>query len=313
MTDNAPKERSEPPAGVPLFPGVFLRGMLMGAADIVPGVSGGTMAFITGIYQRLITAISSIGPRLVLQWRREGFASVWAAVDGRFLLTLVSGIAVSVFTLARLIALLLETQPVLLWSFFFGLILASALVLTRRVQRWHGGTVAALLAGLAFAAMIGLSPAVSLPVAPASFFVAGFIAICAMILPGISGSFVLVLLGLYPAVLEAIRGFDLIPLGLFAVGAACGLLMFSRVLRWLLATYHSTTLATLTGFLFGSLPVVWPWKLPTPASELLHPVWPSSYAAAGVVAPSLLWCLLLMVLGVGAVWLLESRWGGLER
>ena len=271
MTDNAPKATSAPPAGTPLFPGVFLRGMLMGAADIVPGVSGGTMAFITGIYQRLISAISSIGPHLLLQWRREGFASVWAAVDGCFLLTLLSGIAVSVFTLARLIALLLATQPVLLWSFFFGLILASALVLTRHVQHWHVGTVAALLAGLAIAATIGLSPAVNLPVAPASFFVAGFIAICAMILPGISGSFVLVLLGLYPAVLEAIRGFELIPLGLFAAGAACGLLAFSRVLRLLLANYHGTTLATLTGFLFGSLPVVWPWKLPAPVSELLHP------------------------------------------
>lgn len=311
MTDTPANEPSLQTSPTPL-PGVFLRGMLMGAADIVPGVSGGTIAFITGIYQRLINALSSIGPHLIGQWRREGFASIWAAVDGSFLLALVSGIAVSVLTLARVIATLLESQPVLLWSFFFGLILASALVLTRHVQRWHRGTVLALLAGLVVAATIGLSPAVTLPVAPLSFFVAGFIAICAMILPGISGSFVLVLLGLYPAVLQAIRGFELVSLALFATGALCGLLVFTRLLRWLLASYHSVTLATLTGFLFGSLPVVWPWKLPTTA-DLLHPVLPSSYAASGAAVPALTWCVLAMVVGAVAVWLLESRWGGLER
>lgn len=295
-----------------LFPGVLLRGVLMGAADIVPGVSGGTMAFITGIYHRLISAITSFDFPLLRcvisgQWR-EAFRRS----DAAFLATLLLGIAISVFSLARLITSLLDAQPLLLWSFFFGLILASAVVLTRHVSRWSLASGFGLLLGALFAGAIGVSPAFALPITPASFFVAGFFAICAMILPGISGSFILVLLGMYPPVLAAIESFDWMLLTLFSLGAGTGLLVFSRFLSYLLSSHHNPTLATLTGFLFGSLLVVWPWKAPPSDIGVMLPITPEEYAFA-YGDSKLILCVALILLGFLAVWLLESRWGGLER
>jgi putative membrane protein len=293
--------------------GIFLRGMLMGAADIVPGVSGGTMAFITGIYDRLLAAIAAFDLGLLPLLRRRDWRGTWRHVDGSFLLLLVGGILLSVFSLARLITFWLETQPLLLWSFFFGLILASALLLLRRVSDWHLPATLGLSLGAALAALLGLVPALSLPPVLASFFFAGFVAICAMILPGISGSFILVLLGMYAPVLEAIETLRLPALLLFAVGAGLGLLLFSRLLHYLLVSHHGSTLATLTGFLVGSLLVVWPWKLPRQVGEeLLMPVLPAAYAAAAG-DPRIVTCVLLMALGFAAVWLLENRWGGPER
>lgn len=302
----------DPAAGISLFPGVLLRGVLMGAADIVPGVSGGTVAFITGIYQRLLAAISAADVVLLRELLRGGWRSAWQRLDGAFLLALFCGIAISIFSLARLISAALESHPLQLWSFFFGLILASALVLNRHVATWRAGTVAGLLAGALLAAAVGVSPATELPIQPLSFFIAGFFAICAMILPGISGSFILVLAGMYEPVLEAIESLELLPLGCFGAGAACGLLLFSRLLNYLLREWHAPTLATLTGFLYGSLVVVWPWKLPSQAPGTALPVLPQRYAEA-VADPHLLACVGLMLLGFAMVWLLESRWGGPER
>ncbi|WOJ95391.1 DUF368 domain-containing protein [Congregibacter brevis] len=298
--------------GVSLIPGVLLRGVLMGAADIVPGVSGGTMAFITGIYERLINAITAFDVTLIRCVFERRWDEAFRRTDAAFLATLLLGIAISVFTLARLITLLLETQPLVLWSFFFGLILASALVLLRHVSGWSAPAVVGLSLGVLFATGIGLSPAFALPVAPWSFFVAGFFAICAMILPGISGSFILVLLGMYPVVLEAIESLDFVSLALFATGAGSGLLVFSRLLSYLLSEHHSPTLATLTGFLFGSLLVVWPWKAPGSDTGATVPVSPHYYSTQ-FGDNQLLFCLALMLLGFLAVWLLESRWGGPER
>jgi putative membrane protein len=298
--------------GQSLFPGILLRGMLMGAADIVPGVSGGTMAFITGIYHRLLGAISAVDLRALRMLLRGEWRSAWTHVDGSFLLVLVLGIGVSVFSLARIITYLLQTQPVLLWAFFFGLILASAVMLTRHVSKWSVPAVTGLLAGAVVAGFIGISPSLELPITSLSFFLAGFIAICAMILPGISGSFILVLLGMYPAVLEAIETAELVRLLLFALGAGCGLLVFSRLLNLLLQRFHAATLATLTGFLFGSLPVVWPWKIESLAGAALRPVSPQRYAEfAG--DSQLILCLLLTLGGFVMVWVLEYRWGGVER
>lgn len=293
-------------------PGVFLRGMLMGAADIVPGVSGGTMAFITGIYQRLLLAITAFDIGLLRLLARGELGAAWRAVDGAFLAALLAGIGASVFSLARLISALLENHALLLWSFFFGLILASAVVLLRHVGRWGIGAVLGLVAGVAAAAFVGLSPAFAFPGGPAGFFFAGFIAICAMILPGISGSFILVLVGMYAKVLSAVKSLDLLPLALFCLGAGAGLLAFSRVLRYLLERFHAATLATLTGFLIGSLPVVWPWKLNSLDEVPARPVSPSDYAAS-VADSSVVACVLLVGVGFAAVWLLERRWGGLER
>lgn len=293
--------------------GVFLRGMLMGAADIVPGVSGGTMAFITGIYGRLIGAISAVQVSTLRQVLRGEWAAAWRSVDGTFLLTLLAGIALSVFTLARLITGLLISHPLLIWSFFFGLIVASAVVLVRHVAHWSPSAMAGICAGALFAALIGLSPSLTLPVSSVAFFAAGFVAICAMILPGVSGSFILVLLGMYEPVLTAVKGLQWIPLFLLAAGAGSGLLLFTRFLNMLLERFHGPTLATLTGFLLGSLPVVWPWRASTSDSELARPVLPSTYEQLTAGDPAIMTCLLCMIIGLLAVWLLEFRWGGLER
>ena len=293
-----------------LIPGVFLRGMLMGAADIVPGVSGGTMAFITGIYHRLLAAISSVDPEFVKLVIARRWREAWDHCDGSFLLTLLGGIAVSIFSLARLITHLLETQPLMVWSLFFGLIFGSAITLTRHVDQWSPGAVIGLLLAAAVAVGIAYAPDMALPDSSISFFFAGFVAICAMILPGVSGSFLLVLLGMYERVLMAIETLDIVQIIIFAAGAGSGLLVFSRVLNLLLARYHSITLATLTGFLYGSLTVVWPWKLGEEGA--MQPAMPGAYAAE-FGSSALLPCLALMAIGLVLVALLESRWGGLER
>lgn len=292
--------------------GIFLRGMLMGAADVVPGVSGGTIAFITGIYHRLLKAISAVDFSMAGLLVRGEWRALWRAVDGNFLLTLVLGIATSVFSLAGLISHWLDTQPLLLWSFFFGLILASALVLMRHVSRWALAPASGLLLGAALAALVGLSPQLAMPGGPGSFFIAGFVAICAMILPGVSGSFILVVLGMYPAVLSAVESLELLPIVAFAGGAICGLLVFARLLSFLLERFHAVTLATLTGFLFGSLLVVWPWKLASAQTGRFLPVLPADYAVA-LGDSRLPFCLGLMAVGFAMVFLLETRWGGLER
>jgi uncharacterized membrane protein len=208
--------------------GVFLRGLLMGAADIIPGVSGGTMAFITGIYDTLLGAIRSFDIHFLAKLFRLDIAGAWKHVNGTFLLALLLGIATSIFSLARLVSWLLEAHPVPLWAFFFGLILASALVLLWEVRHWSAAVVLSLLVGIGIALLIAFSPAIRLDFGLAGVFLAGFVAICAMILPGISGSFVLVLLGMYGPVLEAIKGFDLVFILVFVLGCGSGLLCFSR-------------------------------------------------------------------------------------
>jgi putative membrane protein len=298
--------------------GIFLRGLLMGAADIVPGVSGGTVAFITGIYDTLVDSIRAVDMEFVRRLLKRDFAGAWQHVNGGFLLALLAGIATSIFTLAQLVSFLLEHHPVPLWAFFFGLILASAIVLLREVERWTAIRVLCLLVGVAVALTISLSPAMSLDGGYGGVFLAAFLAICAMILPGISGSFILVLLGMYGTVLAAIKGLDLPFMLVFALGAGAGLLCFSRLLHWLLHHYHQATMAVLTGFLFGSLTVVWPWKRVLawvegsrgqlkPAQQL--PVTPADFQVYSGQDPRLFTCLALMVLGFAIVWWVHARWG----
>jgi putative membrane protein len=301
--------------------GVFLRGMAMGAADIVPGVSGGTVAFITGIYPTLLASLRSIDLYLVRLFLRGDIAGCWRHVNGGFLLMLLLGIATSLLSLARLISYLLDTWPEPLWSLFFGLILASALVLLRQVERWNPARLLALATGLAVALLVGLSPQTGFVEGAAGIFLAGFIAICAMILPGISGSFILVLLGMYATVLAALKSLEIGLLLLFISGAVCGLLCFSRLLYWLLHHFRELTIALLTGFLFGSLVVVWPWKTVLswiqgssgalkPAQQ--WPVMPSEYLARTGDDPMLLVCLLAMVAGFALVWWVDHHGGRLQ-
>jgi putative membrane protein len=298
--------------------GIFLRGLLMGAADIVPGVSGGTIAFITGIYDTLLGSIRAFDLTFVGKLLKLDIAGAWQHVNGGFLLALLLGIGTSIFSLARIISWVLENHPVPLWAFFFGLILASALMLLREVERWTGGRVLCLLVGAGTAGFIALSPVLSLDVGLLGVFLSGFLAICAMILPGISGSFILVLLGMYGTVLTAVKSLDLLFLAVFAVGAGAGLLCFSRLLHWLLHHFHQATMALLTGFLFGSLAVVWPWKRVLdwvqgshgqlkPAQQL--PVSPAEFFSATGQEPMVWTCIALMALGFGLVWLIDTKWG----
>ena len=297
--------------------GIFLRGLLMGAADIVPGVSGGTMAFITGIYDRLISSIRAVDIEFVRKVLRFDIKGAWAHVDGNFLLPLALGIATSILSLARLISWVLENHPVPLWAFFFGLILASALVLMRQVDRWTAARIACLVVGTAIALYIGLSAAINFDIGTLGIFAAGFLAICAMILPGISGGFILVLLGMYGPVIEAVKTLDFAFLAVLAVGCAAGLMCFSRLLHWLLNHYRQAMMSLLTGFLFGSLVVVWPWKQVLSFVERSDgtlkpvqqvPVTPAEFTAHTAEPAQVMLCAVLMIVGFALVWIIQTRW-----
>lgn len=242
------------------YPLLVLKGIGMGAADVIPGVSGGTIAFITGIYEELVGAIRSFdltALRLLGQFDLRGF---WRHIHGGFLFSVLAGIAISVFSLAKLMKYLLESYPIFVWSFFFGLILASSWLVAREVKRWGIGTVVALVAGAVAAYVITVLSPASTPDAWWFIVLSGAVAICAMILPGISGAFILLLLGKYAYIIGAVSTFNVPVLLLFAVGAVVGIVSFSHLLSWLLAKYHGVTVALLTGFMVGSLNKIWPWK-----------------------------------------------------
>lgn len=286
----------------------------MGAADIVPGVSGGTVAFITGIYTRLLGAIRAFNLTAVSLLLKRQWTALWQHVDGSFLLALVAGIAVSIFSLARIVLWLLNNHPEPLWALFFGLIFASGLALRSRVDVWGPIELLLLVLGCAVAIGISILPPLPLGSGMLAFFVAGMIAICAMILPGISGSFLLVLMGMYSEVLQAIQSLHIVSLIVFATGAGLGLMGFSRILHWLLQRWAGKTTAALTGFLFGSLVIVWPWKqtvsvyydrhgVEQPLRQLV--VGPTDYLLSTGEDPRLLLCFVLMVFGFGLVTLIS--------
>ncbi|GAB5418417.1 MAG: DUF368 domain-containing protein [Crocinitomicaceae bacterium] len=232
----------------------------MGAADVVPGVSGGTIAFITGIYQELIESLNNINLGALKMLFKEGIKPFWKHINGTFFVFLFGGIILSVLSLAKGVSFLLENEPVLLWSFFFGLIIASVWFIGKSIKKWNAPVVIALLIGTGVAFYISTIQTVAKVDAEWYILLSGAIAICAMILPGISGSFILVLLGSYRVVIEAIKERDLVIIGLFAVGCAIGLMTFARVLKVLFARFKEVTIALLTGFMIGSLYKVWPWK-----------------------------------------------------
>lgn len=239
---------------------ISLKGVAMGAADVVPGVSGGTIAFISGIYEELIGSINQVNLKLLTTLKDQGIAAAWKQVNGNFLLSLLIGIGVSVLSLAKLIRHLLETQPVLIWAFFFGLVLASIIFVGKKITRWYPGTIILLIAGGVLAYFITTLTPQEAEVTYLYVFLSGALAICAMILPGISGSFILLLLGMYKPVLDAIHFRDLGVIAVLMGGAVVGLLSFSRLLKWLFDHYENLTLAVLTGFILGSLNKIWPWK-----------------------------------------------------
>jgi len=232
----------------------------MGAADVVPGVSGGTIAFISGIYEELITSINNVNISLLKTFYKDGFKAGWKQLNGNFLIALFLGIGISIVSLAKGLKWLLENEPVLLWSFFFGLVLASILFVGKQITKWNLWVVIGLIAGTFLAFYITTLPSLSSNDSYWFLFLAGALAICAMILPGISGAFILVLLGAYGPVLDALNNRDVKTLAIIGCGAIVGILSFSKLLKWLFKHYHNLTLAILTGFIFGSLNKIWPWK-----------------------------------------------------
>jgi len=292
---------------------LYIKGIAMGAADVVPGVSGGTIAFITGIYDELLRSIGAI-PGAALLLLRGRVQDAWRAANANFLLILLGGILTSVFSLAKLITYLLEDHPILIWSFFFGLILVSVHLVGKEIQRWDLLRILGLILGIAFAYLITVAAPVQWSSSGLSLFFAGAIAICAMILPGISGSFILVLLGLYPVVLAAVKTLDIGTLTIFAVGCLVGILSFARVLSWMLERWRDLTLAFLTGLMLGSLNKVWPWKETltwrtnsqgerTPLLE--QNISPDSYASLTGQDPQLMLAVLMGVAGIVLVLGLE--------
>lgn len=239
---------------------LFLKGIGMGSADVVPGVSGGTIAFITGIYEELLNSIRSVDGQaigLLLKFKIAGF---WQKINGNFLAAVFGGIIVAVLSLAKLLSYLLATHPIQLWSFFFGLIVASTILVGKQVTKWSAGSIVTGLVGIVLAYLITITSGAQTTNATWFVFVAGMIAICAMILPGISGSFILVLLGKYIFILSAVKELKVGIILIFMAGCLVGILSFSHILSFLLKKYYNLTITFLMGIMIGSLNKVWPWK-----------------------------------------------------
>ncbi|WP_067033398.1 DUF368 domain-containing protein [Allomuricauda sp. CP2A] len=289
---------------------ITLKGMAMGAADVVPGVSGGTIAFISGIYEELITSINNINLSLFTTLKKEGIKAAWNKVNGNFLLSLFFGIFISVLSLAKFLSWLLENEPILLWSFFFGLVLASIFFVGKEITKWTLGTIVVFLLGAAVAYFITeLPPSENVDSLP-YLFLSGALAVCAMILPGISGAFILVLLGSYKTILDAVHERDIKIILTVGVGAIFGLLSFARLLKWMFNHYKNITLALLTGFILGSLNKIWPWKKVLETKTFGEKtivvddmnVWPSAFEGDN----QLILAIILAMIGFSLIFILEK-------
>ena len=295
---------------------ISLKGIAMGAADVVPGVSGGTIAFISGIYEELITSINNIDLSLFKTLKKEGIKAAWKQLNGNFLLALLLGIGISILSLAKIIKSLLNNEPVLLWSFFFGLVIASILFIGKQIEKWNWQAIVGFVLAAAVAYYITVLPSGDESNTASWFiFLAGALAICAMILPGISGAFILVLLGAYEPVLSAINNRDVKTIALFAAGAIIGLLSFSKLLKWLFSNYKNVTLAVLTGFILGSLNKIWPWKVITGTRIDSHgeevnvygkSVLPNTFEATNDLDPQVLFAIILMIVGFLTIFMMEK-------
>ncbi|MER2999532.1 DUF368 domain-containing protein [Pontibacter populi] len=293
---------------------LFSKGVAMGAADVVPGVSGGTIAFITGIYEELLNSIRSVNGEAVKLLLRFNIAGFWKHINGNFLVGLLSGIGFSILLLSRLVLYLLEFYPELLWSFFFGLIVASTVVVGKKITKWTPMVVLAFIVGAAVAYWVTIATPTQTPESYWFIFLSGAIAICAMILPGISGSFILVLLAKYEFILNAVKDLKIATILTFGLGCVVGILSFSHVLNFMLKRYHNLTIALLTGFMLGSLNKVWPWKQTLETYTDRHGeikplvqanVLPTDYLQLTGEEPYLLYGTLLAVFGFALVYFID--------
>ena len=287
------------------YVGVAFKGACMGAADVIPGVSGGTIAFLMGIYQELLDSIKSVNGEAFKLLFKGKIADFWKHINGNFLLSIFAGILVSVFSLARLMKYLLEFHPIPLWSFFFGLILASAIYILKGLDKWSIQNVISLLVGVGLASFICVASPAQTPDALWFVFLSGAIAICAMILPGISGSFILLLLGKYAFVMTAVTDLNIPVLAVFAFGCGIGIISFSHFLSWLLKKFYMLTIALLSGFMLGSLLKVWPWKVPGAAEGFDYPALPAQFEQVTGLDAQLGSSVAFAVLGLAIVLVIE--------
>lgn len=294
---------------------LMLKGIAMGAADVVPGVSGGTIAFITGIYEELIDSIKSVDAEAFKLIFSFEFKAFWKHINGPFLITVLGGILVSILSLARVVTYFMDNHPIQLWSFFFGLIIISALMVAKEIKQWNLSSVLGVLLGIVFAYLITSATPATTPDGLLFIFLSGMIAICAMILPGISGSFILLILGKYQYVLGAVKELDLLVIIVFALGCLVGILSFARLISWLLKRYHLVTISVLVGFMIGSLNKIWPWRVVTQyrlnskgeqVPFLENNVLPADFIKATGQEPLFMQALLFFALGVGLVVLIDK-------
>jgi putative membrane protein len=287
----------------------------MGTADVIPGVSGGTVAFITGIYEELLNSIKSIDKEAFGLLLRFKIAEFWKKINGPFLICVLGGIVTSLASLARLMTYLLDNHPIQIWSFFFGLILISSPLILRDIKKWNAGIVLSFIVGIIGAYLITILSPTETPTNFAFIFFCGALAICAMILPGISGAFILLLIGKYEYMITALTGLNIPVILVFVAGCFFGLLGFSRLLSWILAHYRFPTLALLAGFMIGSLNKVWPWKEVTlfrlnhagvrvPAFD--KSIWPWDYLEKTGQDPLLFKAIFFAALGVFLVVAIEK-------
>jgi putative membrane protein len=304
---------------------ITFKGIAMGAADVVPGVSGGTIAFISGIYEELIESIDTINLGVFKVWKQEGFKRAWTSINGSFLLALFSGIAISILSLAKLIKWLLHNEPILLWSFFFGLVLASILYIGKQIESWSPKIIIAILITSILSYFITLAEPFASPDSPFYLMFCGFIAIIAMILPGVSGAFILLILGAYETAINTVNNLiegvttgnwdvlkdALLNFFMLGIGAIIGLKVFSKVLNWMFKHQKNLTLAILTGFMIGSLNKIWPWKnvLKTRTNSeglevtvLDESILPTSYSGDSQI----LFAVLFVVIGFATILILEG-------
>ena len=239
---------------------IAFKGMAMGIAELVPGVSGGTIAFVAGIYEEFITSINNLNTSTLKTWKKEGFKAFWRKLNGNFSMTLLLGMLTSIFFFSTTISWLLEDHPIPTWSFFFGLVLASVIFVAKAIKKWNLAIILLLVLGTVIAYFITTLPPTQNSDSLPFLFLSGAVGICAMILPGISGSFILVLLGSYKTILEAVHEKDIKVILVVGAGAIFGLLSFAKVLKWMFTKYKNSTLAVLSGFILGSLNKIWPWK-----------------------------------------------------
>lgn len=302
-----------------------LKGMAMGAADVVPGVSGGTIAFIAGIYEELLNTIDKLDFKILGVIRRKGFKAAINEYNLLFLGSLLFGIGLSIITLAKIITMLLANEPISIWSFFFGLVIASIIYIGGQVSKWNWKLILGMAVGIIVSYYITIAEPVASPDSYWFLFFSGFIAIIAMILPGISGSFILLLMGSYHSVIRTINeltsgifGFDLdmissafLKLAAFGIGAILGIKAFSKVLTWMFEHHKNTTLAVLTGFMVGSLNKIWPWKETLSTYVNSHgeetPILQKSILPGGFEGdPQVLHAVIFAVIGFLTIFLLEK-------